>query len=87
MLEKIETMEIMTTNAAMKKYRTKFFIMIITDEVDRGDNDLGYVLYIADKKRELLKVPRGEYKDKPFALMLGGAAEPYPTIGNVVYHD
>ena len=76
----------MTTNAAMKKYRTNFFIMIITDEVDRGDNDLGYVLYIADKKRELTKIPRNELDGKQFAIMLGGAAEPYPTIGNVVYH-
>ena len=36
MLEKIESKEIMTANAAMKKYRTKYFIMIITDVVDRG---------------------------------------------------
>jgi len=43
MLERIQTEEIMTTRAAMLKYRTKYFIMIITNTVDEGDNDLGYV--------------------------------------------
>jgi len=87
MLQEIKSQEIMTTRAAREKYRTQYFIMIMTDIVDRGDNDLGYVLYAADSKRELLKIPRDEYKDKPFALRLGVAAEPYPIIGNVVYHD
>ena len=87
MLQEVKPQEIMTKRAAMLKYRTQFFIMVITDIVDRGDNDLGYVMYIADSKRELLQIPRSEYKDKPFALLLGVAAEPYPLIGNVVYHD
>jgi len=86
MLQEIKSQEIMTKRAAMVKYRTQYFIMIITDIVDQGDNDLGYVMYAADSKRELLKIPREKYKDKPFALMLGVAAEPYPLIGNVVYH-
>jgi len=86
MLEKIETMEIMTIWDAMVKYRTKYFMMMITEKVDGGDNDLGYVMYTGDTERELLKIPREEYEDKPIGLMLGVAAEPYPLIGNVVYH-
>ena len=86
MLQKIETQEIMTTRAAMVKYRTQYFLMMMTEKVDGGDNDLGYVMYAADSERELLKIPRDEYKNKPIALMLGVAAEPYPLIGNVVYH-
>jgi len=86
MLEKIETMEIMTTRAAMVKYRTKYFMMMITEKIDGVENDLGYVMYTGDTERELLKIPREEYKNKPIALMLGVAAEPYPSIGNVVYH-
>jgi len=86
MLKKIETQEIMTTRAAMEKYRTQYFDMVITEIVDQGDNDLGYVIYVADEKKELLAVPRNEYKGKKVAFMLGVAAEPYPQTGNVVYH-
>ena len=86
MLEKIETKEIMTTNAAIKKYNTKYFIMIITDIVDRGDNDLGYVIYTADKDKDLNAVPRSEYHGMRAAFMQGRSVEPYPIIGNVVYH-
>jgi hypothetical protein len=86
MLEKIETNEIMTRRAAKVKYRTKYFIMEITEIVDRGDNDLGYIMYIADSNKELDKVPRSEYKGKKIAFSLGVAAEPYPLIGNLVYH-
>ena len=87
MLEKIETKEIMTKRAAEEKYSTKYLHMVITEVVDTGDNDLGYVLYTADKEREFLQVPRSEYKNKKIAFTLGVAAEPYPQIGNVVYHE
>ncbi|MCL2224370.1 MAG: hypothetical protein FWB96_05330 [Defluviitaleaceae bacterium] len=87
MLEKIETKEIMTCWEAMQKYRTQHFIMAITEEVDQCYNDLGYVMYVADKEREFHQIPRSEYKDKQIAFMFGVAAEPYPIIGNVVYHD
>ena len=87
MLNEIEAKEIMTTREAMTKYKTKYFIMIITEVVDQGDNDLGYVLYIADKEKELTQIPREQYKDKRVAFMLGGAAEPYPLISNIVYHE
>jgi len=86
LLKKIEKREIMTTRAAMVKYRAYYFMMMITEKIDSGDNDLGYVMYIADNERELLKIPTEEYKDKPIALLLGIAAEPYPLIGNVMYH-
>jgi hypothetical protein len=86
MLEKIETKEIMTARKAMEKYRTKYFVMIITEIVDECDNDLGYVIYTADTEKERAKIPRDEMKGKRAALMLGVAAEPYPLIGNVVYH-
>ena len=88
MLKKIDKQEIMTASDAMKKYQTQYFIMIITDVVDMGgDNDLGYVIYTADKERELNEIPRDEYKGKRAAFMLGGAAEPFPCLDRVVYHD
>ena len=87
MLNKIETHEIMTKRNARVKYRTQYIVMIITTVVDKCDNDLGYVIYAADDERELLKIPRDEYKDKLVAFTLGVAAEPYPQIGNVVYYD
>ena len=87
MLNKIETHEIMTKRNARVKYRTQYIVMIITSVVDQCDNDLGYVIYTADDERELLKIPRDEYKDKLVAFTLGVAAEPYPQIGNVVYYD
>jgi hypothetical protein len=76
----------MTRRAAMLKYRTKFFIMVITKVVDQGDNDLGYVMYAADTEDELFNIPRSEYKDLHVAFWAGVAAEPFPQIGNVVYH-
>jgi hypothetical protein len=87
MLEKIETREIMTTRAATDKYRTKFFDMVITEVVDHGDNDLGYVIYVADKRKELNAVSRDEFKGKKMAFLYGVGTEPYPSIGNVVYHE
>ena len=87
MLEKIETKEMMTRRAAMLKYRTKYFFMEITEVVDHGDNDLGFVCYTADSDDALDQVPISEYEGKRVAYMLGVAAEPFPIIGNMVYHD
>ena len=87
MLKEINTHEIMTTRAAMEKYRTQYFDMVITEVVDQGENDLGYVVYTADDERELLKIPRDMYKGKKVAFLFGVAAEPYPQIGNVMYYD
>jgi len=87
MLEKIEAKEIITKRDARKKYPTKYFRMIITETVDQADNDLGYVIYIADDQRELSNVPINEYKGQKMAFMIGGMAEPYPTVGNVVYYE
>jgi hypothetical protein len=86
MLTEITTKEIMTTGEASKKYSTKYFIMIITEVVDQGDNDLGYVIYTADTRKELSQVSREKYIDKMAAFKQGGAAEPFPTIDRVVYH-
>ena len=86
MLKKIEAQEIMTRRAAKEKYRTQYILMIITEFVDRLDNDLGYVIYTADKERDFSSISTDEYKDKTIAYLTGGAAEPYPAIGNVVYH-
>jgi hypothetical protein len=86
MLTKIETREIMTTWDAIMKYSTQYFAMVITEEVDRGDNDLGYVIYTSDDENEIYKIPIDEYKGKTVAMEIGYSAEPYPQIGNVVYH-
>ncbi|MCL2225682.1 MAG: hypothetical protein FWB96_12015 [Defluviitaleaceae bacterium] len=86
MLEKLETKEIMTKRAAQEKYRSKYFDMVITEVIDQGDNDLGYVVYTADTEKELYQVPISEYDGKVVAITFGVAAEPYPIIGNVVYH-
>ena len=88
MLTEITTKEIMTTREACKKYSTKYFIMIITEEIDRGDNDLGYVVFTADTQKERSQAPKEKYKNKGlyYALMEGGAAEPCPSFDRVVYH-
>jgi hypothetical protein len=87
MLSEIKTQEILTKRAARVKYRSQYIVMIITTVIDQADNDLGYVIYIADDERELLTISRDEYKGKKVAFTLGVAAEPYPQIGNVVYYD
>jgi hypothetical protein len=76
----------MTAKEAQKRYETKFFIMMFTETVDKGENYRGYVMYIADSERELTEVPRNEYKDQPVGFMMGGMAYPYPMTGKVVYH-
>jgi uncharacterized protein YgbK (DUF1537 family) len=87
MLKEIKTQEIMTKRAAQEKYRTEYITMVITEVVDRGDNDLGYVIYTADDEREFMAVPRNEYRGKKVAFTLGIAAEPYPQIENVVSYE
>ena len=86
MLTEIETNEIMSKGEARKKYSTKYFIMIFTERVDSGDNDLGYVIYTADTRKELSQAPKERYENKQVAFLQGGAAEPFPSVGNVVYH-
>jgi len=86
MVRKIETQEIITKRAARVKYRTQYFVMIVTKVVDHADNDLGYVIYAADNNDDLLEVSSDEYKGMKVAFMVGAAAEPFPQIGNVVYH-
>ena len=87
MLKKVDKKEIMTTREAVKKYPDKYFRMVITEIVDRCDNDLGYVIYTADDQRDLVKAPLDEYKGQRVASMFGDLTEPYPSIGNVIYHD
>jgi hypothetical protein len=79
----------MTTREASKKYANKYFKMIITQVVDQADNDLGYVIFTADDRKELSKAPLKEYKGMMVASMIGGLAEPFPSFGGleVVHHD
>ena len=86
MLTKIETRDTITRYAATRKYRTKYILMVIVETIDNGDNDLGYVIYTADREKDFDSVSIDEFADKKIAYLIGGAAEPYPTIGNVVYH-
>jgi len=72
MLEKITTRELLTADEAMRKYSTKYFDMHITEVVDvTGQFDKGYVLYIADDKRELLSVPSYDFHEGHIAYMMG----------------
>jgi len=82
MLEKITDREIMTKSKARKKYSKQYFMMVLTSIVDKGDNDLGYVIYAASDERDLTKIPRDEYQGKRIALSQGGEAEPFPSVGN-----
>jgi hypothetical protein len=88
MLRKIENQEIMTINEATKKYSTQYFLMFITKTVDATlQNDLGYVRYVADKRKELNQVPRDEYKGKLVTFLDGDDTEPFPSLDRVVYYD
>jgi hypothetical protein len=87
MLHEVTAHEIMTTRGAIEKYPTQYFIMVITEVVDQCDNDLGYVIYTADKRKELHKISRNEYKGKRLAFLFGDKTEPFPQVGNVVYYD
>lgn len=83
MLQKIDIKEIMTTGEATRKYADKYFYMIITEIVDRADNDIGYVIFTADTRPELSKAPRAEYKGLVIASKIGGLVEPYPSFSGL----
>ena len=87
MLTKFENKEIMTRNEIKKKYSTKEIIMITTKSADRWDDDLGYVIYTADCKRDFRKASLEEYNDVPLDFLTGCEAEPYPSLSGVVYYD
>ena len=87
MLNAIKTQEITTKRIAQEKYYNQYIVMVITDTVDNGDNDKGYVIYTADDKRDFRQIPQEECKGRNIALTLGVSAEPYPLLGNVVYYD
>ena len=86
MLKKIEGHEIMTVWEAMNKYRDYRFHMVITEEVDRGDNDLGYVIYTYEEEAEMRGIPREELKGKTVGILIGVAAEKGMHIGGVEIH-
>lgn len=83
MLQKIDKKEILTVWTACTKYSTKYFYMVITEVVDRADNDLGYVIYTADTELELSKAPLSEYAGLTVGSYQGGLAEPYPSFGGL----
>jgi hypothetical protein len=87
MLRKIESKEILSKRDARIKYSDKYFRMIMTEVVDRADGDLGYVIYTADDKRDFLSVDWSEYEGKRLALMEGGAAEPFNSIGGIILYE
>ena len=87
MLTRIETKEIMTSWEARNKYRDKYIRFIITEIVDRGDNDLGYVVYVYDKEREEFEIPKEGFKDIMFAALIGVAAEPFGQFERIIRHD
>ena len=88
MLTRIINRELLTTCEARKKYPTKYFNMHITEQIDlTGRYDKGYVLYVADKRGELLAVPRDEYKDKIIAHMMGEEAAELSVLGDIIYHE
>jgi len=87
MLTKITGRELLTTLEAQRKYSTKYFNMHITEQVDiTGQRDKGYVLYTADKRGELLAVPREEYEDKMIAHMMGEEAPEVMCMGDIMHH-
>jgi len=86
MLRKIEGQEIMTVWEAMNKYRDYYFQMVITEEVDRGNQDKGYVIYIYDDQREMRKIPFEEYEGLVISSEIGVAAEKGIHIGGVTIH-
>jgi hypothetical protein len=88
MLTRITERELITTSDAKKKYRTKYINMHITEQVDiTGQRDKGYVLYVADKRKELLAVPREEYKDKIVARLMGDSAPELASLGDLVHYE
>lgn len=88
MLRKIETKELLTRNEARKKYSKNYIIMEIVEVVDGHDNDLGYVLYTVDKKKEMRMIPRSEYSDgRIISYVMGEEFEPFGINSSfLVYH-
>ena len=87
MLRKIETRELLTKRQAQLKYRSNIIIMELTERVDGLDNDLGYVLYVADKERDKRLIPDDLLNDeKVIAFTQGVAYDPYPGTGKIIYH-
>ena len=76
----------MTVWEAMNKYRDYYFQMVITEKVDRGNQDKGYVIYIYDDKRELRNIPDEPHDDLFLGYEIGVAAEKGIYIGGVEIH-
>jgi hypothetical protein len=87
MLTKIDDSEIMSIQDAKKEYSSKYFIMVITEEVDRAYGDLGYVAYTADEEREVLKIPAEDHERKVGGIFVGHSVEPFPIIDRVICYD
>ena len=87
MLTRIETKEIMTSWEAKNKYSDKYIRFVIKEEVDGGDNDLGYVAYICDRDGEQLRIPKEWYDNKVYVALVGVAAEPFGQFERIIRHD
>jgi len=86
-LTKIEEKEIMTIWEAKKKYADKYIFMIKTQVVDGLHKDLGYVLYVHDKNKEKLGIPR-EILDsgEVWISFAGWDVEPLGQLGGIEVH-
>ena len=87
MLTKIEVQEIMTKRQAAEKYYDKYFHFVTTKEVDRLDNDLGYVIYTYDCGRDMRGIPRKELEGKMIGRLVGVAAEKGIHVGGIIVYD
>jgi hypothetical protein len=45
--------------------------------------DLGYAMYLLDKRSEVTKINRDEYRELEYTLISGYAAEPELEIGGI----
>ena len=79
--------EIMTVWDAVMKYKEKWIYFVVTDKEPTGyrsDDDLGYVVFLADTDSELASADISSYRGMSTICMPGySATGPYPQIGGI----
>ena len=73
-IQKIDDIEIITSIAARKKYRSHWIGFVVTEQnLADPENELGYVVYIANSENEAYQMPRFADDGKYIAKMPGQA--------------
>ena len=88
MVQRIDNNELMTCVNAKRKYSDKYIGFVTTEQnMADPDNELGYVVYLADFEDELNQIPTYTDDDEYISIMTGFSVIDDIRVGVAIFDD